>query len=799
MSYVIRTGILSIMLFFGALSARAQEIQKEDYRLIFSEVAWGGSPLSTADEWLEIFNPTNSAINLDGIVVTGASGSDPLVLPAYELNSHQVFLVANYNLGDAKSVLSVAPNLVTAHLSIPNTQGNLQLKDVQGNILDSFTYTTPSFGRTNPHASAEQGEWGAWKTSQQCYDDLHGAWCGTPGAPPEEFFLIAEAEISEESSLANNSPTLETPSSSENEVPGSATPSTEDTLIEIETREEASTDTEATIEEYDPQEDSLDSAIDPHEEDLTEELVQEPQKDPSEDEEVTSMQDFLLPEPLIVTSSEEVAEEPMQEDDPHPLPTPSPSPREIISLIGVHIQEFLSSPISEDEWVEIENTGNADVPSGSVVFEEGSGKQTVIEEMLPAHHLLLLRNPKGKLNNNGDTLQLKTIDGTVFFTLTYGTETFPAPPKGFSAGRCNDAWKMPLTPTPEGENICTTQQTQTTSSLEEKSNESPMIPTYEIIKTTITESINEPSPTQGASPSPEETSSGANHSQTKTSLIEAPQVQEISFTQVKESPKISVKEKQRDEEKIPSSYRSILREEISSLAEGELVSYQGNVLAVPGIFGKRTMYLQGIQVYFYKASWPTITQEMTLRVQGKITLQEDVPRIVITSADDIFIVHETASEAIAEDSKITSYESSLLFAEGSLQGKEDGLFQFLTTEGDTFFGRDDAKTKAFSGLSVGDRFHIVGISRHEDGKLILLPRSFNDVQKITKQEHSPIISKITGSLSQTPAQPLRPSEEIHAKEPSVPFSFALGGSGILGTLGAGGYWVFRNKRHLFSF
>ncbi len=88
--------------------------------VVLSEIQWGGSALSTADEWIELANVSSESVDISSWKITGVAsqGAEIVIPPETVLPSRATYLVANYALGDAKTVLAVSPNLVSSSVSI---------------------------------------------------------------------------------------------------------------------------------------------------------------------------------------------------------------------------------------------------------------------------------------------------------------------------------------------------------------------------------------------------------------------------------------------------------------------------------------------------------------------------------------------------------------------------------------------------------------------------------------------------------------------------------------------------------
>jgi hypothetical protein len=109
--------------------------------VIFSELAWAGSSISTADEWLELYNPTEELIDLSGWKIS----TNPLDQEMVALEFGQIapgghFLISNnrpdHSFSAGQSVLDILPDYTDSNLSLSNSQLELYLIDYNGQIVD---------------------------------------------------------------------------------------------------------------------------------------------------------------------------------------------------------------------------------------------------------------------------------------------------------------------------------------------------------------------------------------------------------------------------------------------------------------------------------------------------------------------------------------------------------------------------------------------------------------------------------------------------------------------------------------
>ncbi len=120
---------LFIACIFFALAA---PVSAQPGPIVISELMWSGSTASTADEWIELYNPSDAAVDLTGWTLTYRSGDEEkvmIVLDAAEVSAGQTFLIANYAAEHKNSLLAVEPQRVDSAVSLPNTKLLLHLYD----------------------------------------------------------------------------------------------------------------------------------------------------------------------------------------------------------------------------------------------------------------------------------------------------------------------------------------------------------------------------------------------------------------------------------------------------------------------------------------------------------------------------------------------------------------------------------------------------------------------------------------------------------------------------------------------
>lgn len=121
---------LTFLLFFISLPTQANTDN-----IIINEIAWMGTVTSSNDEWIELYNPTDNDINIDGWTLTWDGGNINL---SGQINAKEYFLLERT---DDDSVPEVAADQIyTGRLS--NAGENLILKNSQSKIIDSAQFSS---------------------------------------------------------------------------------------------------------------------------------------------------------------------------------------------------------------------------------------------------------------------------------------------------------------------------------------------------------------------------------------------------------------------------------------------------------------------------------------------------------------------------------------------------------------------------------------------------------------------------------------------------------------------------------
>ena len=160
-----------LVAFLVGVEARVPQMI-EPGAVILSEVAWGGTAAGSADEWLELYNTTAAAINLNGWSLTDSSGDLNHTLNG-TIPAHGFYLLERT---DDSTVSDIpADEIYTGGLS--NTGETLTLRDSGSTVID----TANGDGGVWPAGSGSPGYF-SMERSGRALPDLDGNWVANDGS-----------------------------------------------------------------------------------------------------------------------------------------------------------------------------------------------------------------------------------------------------------------------------------------------------------------------------------------------------------------------------------------------------------------------------------------------------------------------------------------------------------------------------------------------------------------------------------------------------------------------------------------
>lgn len=156
-------------------------------QVAINEIAWMGGEESFADEWIELYNNTDNAINLEGWILKAIDGTP-------EISLEGTILAKSFHLlerTDDNTVLTITANQIYTG-ALGNTGEKLGLYDSSGDLIDLVNCgsgwfagdnsTKQTMERKNPQLEGSNSE--NWQTSQNSGGTPKAK--NSPGAKLEE-------------------------------------------------------------------------------------------------------------------------------------------------------------------------------------------------------------------------------------------------------------------------------------------------------------------------------------------------------------------------------------------------------------------------------------------------------------------------------------------------------------------------------------------------------------------------------------------------------------------------------------
>lgn len=343
--YVFLAGCLLSAVFCAPASA-----QTAPPDIYISEINWAGSAISNADEWIELYNGSSESVDLGAWVLTGAatSGNALAIADGFIAAPQSTVLIANYGLGNEKTTLAIEPNLVTTALSLSNSGLSIMLTMPDGTVVDEVT---EQIGASNPFVSMTRLEDGTFAASTSSQNLLDANQLGTPGT---HSFAPSGSPISGGETPSDPLPVME---GLGEEVPSV----TEEVLPEPAVELEPSAPSPSPIAGGETTE-----VIEPEPVIEPEAAIDPPPVMEGLGEEVPTVIEETIPEPVVVEPVEVVEPMPI----PEPIETPEPlallaplAPLEPISYLPgtILINEIVSDPSDGIEFIELYNPGETEI------------------------------------------------------------------------------------------------------------------------------------------------------------------------------------------------------------------------------------------------------------------------------------------------------------------------------------------------------------------------------------------------------------------------------------------------------
>ena len=415
--------------------------------IIISEVAWAGSSISIADEWIELTNMTDQTIDVSGWLIDGAA-STTLTLPAASsIAPHSTYLIANYDNANKSSALAAHAQFITAAISLPNDKLGITLSRNDRTLVDS------AGNGGNPFAGGSLSTGGTslgrYRSMERRGSSLNGtlkdSWSdadmstgfkdetldeGTPGIL--NAFLQSELDVI-------NAPAPIVPLAVESSLPIDP-PINE--IVPV-------ADTESVCEDVV----------------VSDAITQARSGDPTHNDWNTALTETQsIESPTTVSSTLTGSPIDSQIESIQSIETSTTTSAVVIASSSsapsntLRISELYPHPTTDgSEWIEITNTSSATVITNGWSLADASGAVTLFPDgAIAPGSFLVIENPKGKLNNDGDTVILKDPTGAIADTVQYNTDLGLVPALDESLIRMGThTLAITTTPTKNADNVVT--------------------------------------------------------------------------------------------------------------------------------------------------------------------------------------------------------------------------------------------------------------------------------------------------------------------------------------------------------
>ncbi|MBI4039678.1 lamin tail domain-containing protein [Candidatus Daviesbacteria bacterium] len=143
--------ILLVILFFGCTVKVAWAAASLD--VVLSEVMWMGTTASAADEWIELYNNTNSDVDITGWGIYEAGGSTLVEDLSGMIGAKSYYLIERTDDNTISNVTASQPPTSWGGSGLNNSGEHLVLKDQNGIIVDEVNALTGWFAGSNSSTS----------------------------------------------------------------------------------------------------------------------------------------------------------------------------------------------------------------------------------------------------------------------------------------------------------------------------------------------------------------------------------------------------------------------------------------------------------------------------------------------------------------------------------------------------------------------------------------------------------------------------------------------------------------------
>jgi len=144
------TGLLTFAIAFSVIGGGVS-FAANSGDVVINEIAWAGTTDSSGDEWIELYNPTSTPVDLTGWIIEDDEAAN-YVIDTGVISARGYFLIE-----DSEDSINV-PSDALSGLSLANTGDSLVLKDEAGVVIDSVNASGGAWyaGNATSKASMER-------------------------------------------------------------------------------------------------------------------------------------------------------------------------------------------------------------------------------------------------------------------------------------------------------------------------------------------------------------------------------------------------------------------------------------------------------------------------------------------------------------------------------------------------------------------------------------------------------------------------------------------------------------------
>jgi len=748
--------------------------------IFISEVAWAGSTLSTADEWIELGNATDQDVSVGGwrLVGAGESGRD-IVLPVDAIiPANGTFIVSNYAQTDAKCALLNKPDVVTTTVSLSNStllikllnQDRVQV-DQAGNgktPLAGYSSTDKaSMERVDPLISGDDAT--AWVTSNQTVN-IKSQDKGTPGvitailpANVEPVIEpIDELPVAEElTAVTNPEITPENTATSTTVIlPESLDVATNPSNLNLcsavypcasPTTTVSSTNATTAISAGDSASASATAIADTILASSTANVAANAIADSAETTGVYSTANASSTETTTANATGTTAITTFA-DNVSIQTTISASPSLQSNQSFLRLNEVMPNPASGKEWVEIVSTApDRTIQLDGMRLYNKRGSIKILQGSLTSEtQFLVIELSSGRLTNAGDIIRLVDSTGQTIDTLTY-IESH----KGASWARDNQgAWRETYLPTPGSINTILD-----TAPVVAKTTNSKQQTTKTSTAKTISSTVMLSATSTKASKTVKTTSSTKVKTELKTKIASTTK-SSIAKTTAKTT---ATKAKTTTKTASPVIIKSITLDMLDELTEGGIrVVLNGLVGTQPKLLPGRTFILlneqgRGLSVHVpNNKKLPPLG--ISVRVTGTLKFDaNELPYLLLGKNDDwntleISQIKNLKAAASTQPRDVAFYAPSnedawgLVQASGTVAAVSGQTITLATDQGDVDIKVRPVISYRAGRLKAGDKINVMGILALGSDRPFIYPRSADE---IVLNAHAVIAQMTTAPAAQS--------------------------------------------------